>query len=199
MPCGRAERNSEMTRCNWGSGNELLMQYHDTQWGVPVHEDRKHFEFLLLESMQAGLSWLTILKKRENYRAAFDGFDPVKVAAYTKEKMEDLMKNPGIIRNRRKIEAAVNNASRFLEVAAEFGSFDAYIWHFVGGKPIINHYRSEGEIPATSALSDTVARDLKRRGFQFLGSVTVYAHLQAIGVVDDHIDGCFRKSGGEAV
>jgi len=182
-----------MNRCEWCTSDELYIKYHDEEWGVPVHDDRKQFEFLVLESAQAGLSWLTILKKRENYRAAYDNFDPVKVAAYDDKKIEALLSNPGIIRNRRKIESSINNARCFLEVQKEFGSFDKYIWKFVDYQPVINHYQNISEIPATSSLSDIISKDLKARGFRFLGSIVVYSHLQAIGIINDHIDSCFRK------
>lgn len=182
-----------MERCDWCKADELYIRYHDEEWGVPVHDDRKQFEFLVLESAQSGLSWLTILRKRENYRAAYDNFEPEKVAAYDENKIEELLQNAGIIRNRRKIEASIVNARRFLEVQKEYGSFDRYVWGFVDGKPVVNSYRSILEVPATSPLSDEISRDMKQRGFRFLGSVTVYAHLQATGVVNDHIDSCFRK------
>lgn len=182
-----------MNRCDWCKSEELYVKYHDEEWGVPVHDDRKQFEFLVLESAQSGLSWLTVLRKRENYRLAYDNFDPVKVALYDDKKTDELLSNPGIIRNRRKIEASIINARKFLEIQGEFGSFDRYIWSFVNRKPVMNSYQNISEIPATSALSDTVSKDLKKRGFHFLGSVTIYAHLQATGVVNDHIDSCFRK------
>lgn len=182
-----------MKRCDWCLGDELYIKYHDEEWGVPVHDDRTHFEFLVLESMQSGLSWLTILRKRENFRRAFAGFDPAKVAEYDEAKIAELLQNPGIIRNRRKIEAAINNAQRFLEIQREFGSFDKYIWGFTNGEIITNHYESISEIPATSPLSDEISKDLKKRGFKFLGSVTIYAHLQATGIINDHINKCFRK------
>lgn len=182
-----------MERCEWCKSDGLYLQYHDREWGVPVHDDRKQFEFLVLESAQAGLSWLTILRKRENYRIAYDGFDPQKVARYDEGKIEELLANPGIIRNRRKIEASVVNARRFLKIQEEFGSFDRYIWKFVNYTPVVNSYQTISEIPATSALSDEISADLRRRGFRFLGSVTVYAHLQATGLVNDHVDSCFRK------
>jgi DNA-3-methyladenine glycosylase I len=156
-------------------------------------EDRKHFEFLVLESAQSGLSWLTILRKRENYRKAYDGFDPETVARYDEQKVGELLMNEGIIRNRRKIEASIVNAGKFLEIQREFGSFDRYIWQFTDNRPVVSSYRSISEIPATSELSDRISRDLKARGFKFLGTVTVYAHLQATGIVNDHIDSCFRK------
>lgn len=181
-----------MNRCSWSEGNELYIEYHDKEWGTPVHDDRKHFEFLALESFQAGLSWLTILKKRENFRKAFDGFDPKKVAKYDKKKTERLLKESGIIRNRMKIEATINNAKRFLEVQKEFGSFDDYIWGFTKGKPKKNSWKKMSQIPATSKLSDEISKDLKDRGFKFVGSTIIYAHLQAIGIVNDHVVSCFR-------
>lgn len=168
------------------------MNYHDKEWGTPVHDDKKHFEFLVLESFQAGLSWHTILRKRENFRKAFDGFDPKKVARYDKRNIEKLMKDAGIIRNRRKIEAAINNAKRFLEVQKEFGSFDKYIWGFVNFKSKINKWRRMTQIPATTKLSDEISKDLKSRGFKFVGPTIIYAHIQAIGIVNDHITSCFR-------
>lgn len=182
-----------MNRCEWCLGDPIYIKYHDEEWGVPVHDDRKQFEFLVLESAQAGLSWLTVLKKRENYRLAYDNFDPEKVARYDAEKVEELLLNPGIIRNRRKIEASVNNACRFLAVQKEFGSFDRYLWKFTNGAPVINNRNSVADLPATSPLSDEISADLKRRGFRFLGSTIVYAHLQATGIVNDHIDSCFCK------
>ncbi|MDR1626460.1 MAG: DNA-3-methyladenine glycosylase I [Spirochaetia bacterium] len=181
-----------MKRCAWCEGSDLYTAYHDTEWGVPVHEDRKHFEFLVLESAQAGLSWITILKKRENYRAAYDGFDPAKVARYGEAKKKKLLADAGIVRNRLKIEASINNAARFLEVQKEFGSFSAYIQGFTKGKTIKGKWKSLSEIPAKTELSDRIAKDLKKRGFRFLGSTIVYSHLQATGVVNDHIRGCFR-------
>lgn len=182
-----------MNRCDWCGTDQLYIKYHDEEWGVPVHDDRKHFEFLVLESAQSGLSWLTILRKRENYRIAYDDFDPEKVAKYGEAKINELLSNAGIIRNRAKIESSVNNAQRFLEIQKEFGSFDSYIWGFTDRKPVVNSYQSISEIPATSELSDKIAKDLKKRGFKFLGSVTVYSHIQATGLVNDHIDTCFRK------
>lgn len=183
-----------MDRCDWCQSDDLYIKYHDEEWGVPVHDDRKQFEFLVLESAQSGLSWITILKKRENYRLAYDNFEPGIVALYDDKKIDELLSNPGIVRNRRKIEASVNNARRFLEIQKTFGSFDRYIWGFVNNKPIVNNWRNSSEVPATSPLSDAVSKDLKQRGFRFLGSVTVYAHLQATGIVDDHIGTCFRKT-----
>lgn len=182
-----------MKRCDWCGTDELYIRYHDEEWGAPVHDERKHFEFLVLESAQAGLSWITILKKRENYRKAYDSFDPEKVACYDEEKINELLENSGIVRNRRKIEASIGNAKKFLEIQKEFGSFDRYIWGFVNGKPIINSYKTVSEVPATSELSDVISKDLKKRGFRFLGSTIIYAHLQAIGIINDHIDSCFRK------
>jgi DNA-3-methyladenine glycosylase I len=181
-----------MNRCPWCGNDSLYVKYHDEEWGVPVHDDKKHFEFLVLESAQAGLNWLTILRKRENYRKAYDGFDAVKVAAYDENKINQLLENEGIIRNRRKIEASINNASRFLEIQAEFGSFDKYIWGFVNNKPVNNHPEDISQVPATSELSDKVSTDLKVRGFKFLGSTIIYAHLQATGIINDHITSCFR-------
>ncbi|MFA5522887.1 MAG: DNA-3-methyladenine glycosylase I [Tissierellales bacterium] len=181
-----------MNRCPWCGEDELYVNYHDQEWGVPVRDDRKHFEFLVLESAQAGLSWITILRKRENYRKAYDGFDPVKVAAYNNEKIEELMNNPGIIRNRRKIEASINNANRFLEIQKEFGSFDNYIWAFVENKPINNHWNDLLEVPANTELSDKISRNLKKRGFRFLGNTIVYSYIQATGLVNDHITSCFK-------
>ncbi len=181
-----------MRRCSWCLGDELYMKYHDLEWGVPVVDDRKHFEFLILEAAQAGLSWLTILKKRENYRAAYAGFAPEVVAGFSEDEIAALLKNEGIIRNERKIRASIHNARRFLEVQAEFGSFSAYLWGFVDYRPVVNNWQSEQEIPAQTALSVAVAQDLKKRGFQFLGPVIIYSHLQATGLVNDHIVSCFR-------
>ncbi len=181
-----------INRCPWCESDDLYISYHDKEWGTPVHDDIKHFEFLVLESFQAGLSWRTILNKRENFRKAFDGFDPKKVAKYDKKKVWKLMKDAGIIRNRRKIEAAINNAKRFLEVQKEFGSFDKYIWGFTKFKPKINSWKRMSQIPATTKLSDRISEDLKKRGFKFVGSTVIYAHLQAIGIVNDHIVSCFR-------
>jgi DNA-3-methyladenine glycosylase I len=180
-------------RCGWAEGvNELYLRYHDTEWGVPVHEDRKQFEFLILEGAQAGLSWWTVLNKREAYRKAFANFDPTEVARFNKKKIESLLKNPGIIRNRLKVESAITNARAFLAVQDEFGSFDDYIWQFVDGKPIQNRRKTMKDIPATSPESDTLSKDLKKRGFKFVGSTIVYAHMQAVGMVNDHVVSCFR-------
>ncbi len=169
-----------------------MIAYHDREWGRPTHDDRVHFEFLILEAAQAGLSWSTILNKREGYRKAFSNFDPVKVARYTPAKIKKLLLDPGIVRNRLKVEAAVNNAKRFLEVQKEFGSFDAYCWRFVGGKPLVNKRKSLKDIPATTAESDAFSKDLKERGFKFVGSTVIYAHMQAVGMVNDHTVDCFR-------
>lgn len=181
-----------MNRCAWTGANELMLAYHDTEWGVPLHDEQKLFEFLVLEGMQAGLSWSTILNKRENFRAAFHRFDVARVARYTQRDVERLLKNAGIIRNRLKIEAAINNAKCFIEVQNEFGSFDAYIWRFVDGQPIKNAWRTMKEIPAKTLLSDAVSKDLLKRGFKFVGSTIVYAHMQATGMVNDHTVDCFR-------
>lgn len=180
-------------RCEWCANSfEEYVKYHDQEWGVPVHEDRKHFEFLVLESAQAGLSWATILKKRAGYRKAFADFDPEIVATYEQGMIEDLLQDASIIRNRLKIEATVNNAKRFLEIQSEYGSFDKYIWGFVNGKPIVNAWKSMKEVPVTTKESDALSKDLKKRGFKFLGSTTIYAHMQAIGLVNDHTADCFR-------
>jgi DNA-3-methyladenine glycosylase I len=180
-----------MHRCEWAK-SDLMIHYHDREWGVPVHDDRTLFEFLILEGMQAGLSWETILKKRENYRQAFDNFDANKISRYNEQKIERLLNNPGIIRNRLKVRAGVQNAKSFLTVQKEFRSFDAYIWQFVDGNPIRNRWKSLKDIPATSPASDTMSKDLKRRGFKFCGSTICYAFMQAIGMVNDHVTGCFR-------
>lgn len=181
-----------MNRCPWCEKEDIYVEYHDKEWGVPVYDDAKHFEFVILESAQAGLNWLTILKKRENYRAAYDNFNPDKVANYDENKIEELMNNAGIIRNRRKIEASINNAKVFLEIQREFGSFSNYLWGFVNNKPIINQFSEITEVPATTELSDMISKDLKNRGFKFFGSTIVYAHLQAVGIINDHITSCFR-------
>lgn len=179
-------------RCDWCLKFDDYILYHDEEWGMPVHDDRIHFEFLILEGAQAGLSWSTILKKREGYRKAFADFDPEKVARFTSSRIEKILLDPGIIRNRLKVLAAVNNARRFLEVQREFGSFDAYIWQFVERKPIVNSWNSLKEVPATSTQSDALSKDLKRRGFKFVGSTVIYAHMQACGLVNDHLTGCWR-------
>lgn len=191
----RQERKPR-NRCAWAEGvNDLYLDYHDNEWGVPVHDDRRQFEFLILEGAQAGLSWSTVLKKREAYRKAFAGFDPTKVARFDGKRIEALLRNPGIIRNRLKVAAAVANARAFLAVQKEFGSFDRYIWRFVGGKPIQNRRKTMKDIPATSPESDALSKDLKKRGFKFVGSTIIYAHMQAVGMVNDHVVSCFRYRG----
>ena len=186
-------RHKNVTRCHWAeNGSPLYTAYHDEEWGVPQHDDRVLFEFLILEGAQAGLSWSTILNKRENYRKAFSGFDVRKVAKYDKAKIGKLLLDPGIVRNRLKIEATVINARAFIEVQKEFGSFDAYVWQFVGGKPRRNGWTSQKQVPASTAESDAMSKDLKRRGFKFVGSTIMYAFMQATGMVDDHTTGCFR-------
>jgi len=182
----------EQVRCPWGASNAAMFPYHDQEWGVPVHDDGRHYEFLVLEAAQAGLSWLTILKRREGYRAAYRGFDPARVARFTSRDAQRLLKDEGIIRNRAKVESSINNARRFLEVQKEFGSFDAYLWRWTGGKPVINRWSSQKQIPARTELSDAISKDLKARGFSFVGSTIIYSHLQAVGVVNDHLVGCFR-------
>jgi DNA-3-methyladenine glycosylase I len=182
----------EKKRCFWASGDDFYIMYHDEEWGVPVHDDRMLFEFLILEGFQAGLSWHCILKKRENFRKAFDGFDPVKVAKYGEKKIESLMQDAGIIRNRLKIMAAVSNARAFLAIQQEFGTFDKYIWGFVNGKPIQNAWKGDGDLPAKTELAEAISKDLKARGFKFVGPTVVYAHMQATGMVNDHLKSCFR-------
>jgi DNA-3-methyladenine glycosylase I len=179
-------------RCSWPSDDPLMIAYHDTEWGVPLHDDRKLFEFLVLDGAQAGLSWSTVLRKRENYRKAFQGFDPAIVARYKKRDIERLLKDEGIIRNRLKIESAVTNAKIFIDVRKEFGSFDAYIWQFVGDKPMKHRFRHISEIPATTAESDAMSKALKKRGFKFVGPTICYAFMQAAGMVNDHLVNCFR-------
>ncbi len=178
-------------RC-WGTGTTIYEEYHDTEWGVPLHDDQKIFEFLILEGMQAGLSWITILRKRENFRAAFDNFDPKIIVRYDKRKIKKLLSDPGIIRNRLKVAAAVTNAKEFLKVQKEFGSFDKYIWQFVGGQPIKNKWKTVKQLPAKTKESDKMSEDLKKRGFKFVGSTICYAHMQATGMVNDHLVSCFR-------
>jgi DNA-3-methyladenine glycosylase I len=180
------------TRCPWPSDDKLMIKYHDKEWGVPLHNDRMLFEFLILEGFQAGLSWRTVLHKRENFRKAFDNFDYNKVAKYDKRKVNSLLKDAGIIRNKLKIEGAIANAKAFLQVRKEFGTFDKYIWSFVDGKPIQNNFRSLKELPAKTKLSDKISDDLKERGFKFVGSTIVYAHMQATGMVNDHVVSCYR-------
>lgn len=178
-------------RCQWAE-NPLFYEYHDKEWGVPIHNDKKHFEFLTLEAAQAGLSWATILKRREGYKKAFAGFDPIKVALYSDKDIEKLINNPEIIRNRLKINAAINNTQKFIEVQKEFGTFDRYIWGFVKGKPIVNKWENMSKIPALSKESEELSRDLKKRGFKFVGPTIIYAHMQAAGLINDHEVKCFR-------
>jgi DNA-3-methyladenine glycosylase I len=180
------------TRCAWAGTDPLYVRYHDTEWGVPVRDDRRLFEFLILEGAQAGLSWITILKRRDGYRKAFADFDPEKVARFTSRKIETLLLNPQIIRNRLKVESAVTNAKAFLKVQKEFGSFSNYQWSFVDDQPIVNRRRTMQDIPPRTDLSDTLSRDLRKRGFSFVGSTIVYAHMQAVGMVNDHVESCFR-------
>ncbi|HUX14601.1 MAG TPA: DNA-3-methyladenine glycosylase I [Spirochaetia bacterium] len=180
------------TRCPWCASDPLYVRYHDEEWGVPVHSEAKHFEFLILEGAQAGLSWFTILRKREAYRKAYHQFDAKKVARFNEADVERLLGDAGIVRNRLKIRASIENAKRFLEVQREFGTFDAYIWSFAGGKTRVNRWKSLAEVPATTPLSDAISKDLKLRGFKFVGSTIIYAHLQAIGIVNDHLISCFR-------
>ncbi len=182
----------EKTRCAWCLKFQQYIDYHDTEWGVPVHDDSTHFEFLILEGAQAGLSWSTILKKREGYLKAFADFDPVKVSRFTEKRLEKILLNPSIVRNRLKVYAAVNNARRFLEVQQEFGSFNTYIWQFVNNKPIVNKWKTLKQIPATTKESDALSKDLIKRGFKFVGSTVMYAHMQACGLVNDHLVDCFR-------
>ena len=185
--------NTTIQRCSWVNvDNPLMLEYHDREWGVAVHDDRKHFEFLVLEAAQAGLSWAIVLKKREGYRRAFAEFDPQKVARFTARRIEKLVLDPAIIRNRMKIEAAVRNAGALLKVQEEFGSFDSYCWRFVDGRPKINRWKIMRQIPATSPESDAFSKDLKQRGFSFVGSTVIYAHMQAVGMVNDHLVDCFR-------
>lgn len=181
-----------MQRCLWCKNDAIYIEYHDKEWGVPTFEDRKHFEILTLQTMQAGLSWLTILKKRDNFRKAYNYFEPKLVAKYTDEKIQELLKCDGIIRNEKKIRASINNAKRFNEVQREFGSFNEYIWRFVGYEPIINAWRVESEMPSKTSLSETISKDLKERGFEFVGPTVIYSYLQAAGLINDHIVGCFR-------
>lgn len=184
----------EVVRCAWCEKDDLYRNYHDQEWGKPIYDDETIFEFLILESFQAGLSWYTILAKRENFRAAFDQFDYQKIAQYSEGKVEELIKNAGIIRNRLKILATINNAQKFMEVQKEFGSFSKYIWGFVNHEPIINRPKTLKEVPATTEISDALAKDLKKRGFKFMGSTVVYAHMQATGMVNDHVEDCWIKT-----
>jgi DNA-3-methyladenine glycosylase I len=179
-------------RCNWTTSDPLYIDYHDKEWGVPVHDDMILFEFLILEGAQAGLSWITILKKRENYRKAFDNFDPAKIARYSDKRVEKLLSDPGIVRNKLKINAAIQNAKSFLRIQKEFGSFDKYIWQFVNGKQKLNKWENLKKVPATTSESDLMSKDLKKRGFKFVGSTICYSFMQAVGMVNDHIAECFR-------
>ncbi|WP_031431676.1 DNA-3-methyladenine glycosylase I [Methylomicrobium agile] len=183
-----------MNKCKWALSSPQMENYHDAEWGVPVHDDRLLFEFLVLEGAQAGLSWSTILHKRENYRQAFDHFDPETVARYDERKIEKLLQNPGIIRNRLKVEAAVANAQAFLQVREAFGSFDAYLWRFVNGEPVNHYWKRHDELPASTLISEIMSRDLKKRGFKFVGRTICYAHMQATGMVNDHTVDCFRHA-----
>jgi DNA-3-methyladenine glycosylase I len=182
----------EKTRCPWGGANELLISYHDQEWGAPCHDDVRHFEFLVLEAAQAGLSWLTVLRRREGYRKAYRGFNPPRVARFSARDVERLLGDPGIVRNRAKIASSINNAGRFLEVQREFGSFDAYIWKWTSGKPVVNRWKKQSQVPPCTELSEAISKDLKARGFSFVGSTIIYSHLQAVGVVNDHLESCFR-------
>ena len=185
--------SKSITRCRWAEGVSLdYIRYHDEEWGVPVHDDQTQFEFLILEGAQAGLSWSTILNKRAGYKKQFAEFDPEKVARFTKKRVEKLLLDPAIVRNRLKVESTVSNASAFLKVQEEFGSFSDYIWGFVDGKPVQNNFKRDRDVPATSPESDALSKDLKKRGFRFVGSTIIYAHMQATGMVNDHVTGCFR-------
>ena len=181
-----------MKRCDWAGNDPLYNDYHDNEWGIPVYDDDKLFEFLVLETFQAGLSWITILRKRENFRKAFDGFNYKKISSYGEEKVLELLNNQGIIRNQAKIRATISNALSFIKVQKEFGSFSKYIWGFVGGKPIVNRFNEMSELPAKTELSDNICKDMKKRGFKFVGSTVIYAHMQATGMVNDHLTYCFR-------
>ncbi len=189
---GMSKASLKIKRCAWAGDDALYRVYHDREWGVPLHDDRQLFEFLILEGAQAGLSWITILRKRENYRIAFDGFDPARIARYDAGKIASLLQNPGIVRNRLKVAAAITNARKFLDVQEEFGSFDAFVWRFVDGEPKQNRWRSIADIPASTPESDAMSRELKKRGFKFVGSTICYAHMQATGMVNDHTTDCFR-------
>lgn len=184
--------NSVKTRCGWANGSELYQKYHDSEWGKPCHDEKRLFEMLLLEGQQAGLSWVTILNKREAFRAAYDGFDPYKIAVWDESKTIELMQNAGIIRNRLKIKAAAENARAYIKLTEEFGSLDHYLWGWVGGRPVINRWRTLSEVPSKTDLSDKISGDLKKRGFKFVGSTIIYAFMQAVGMVNDHLTGCFR-------
>lgn len=180
------------TRCDWGKSSPLMIKYHDEEWGVPLHDDQKLFEFFVLEGFQAGLSWQIVLNKREGFRKAFDNFNPQIVASYDDKKLETLIQDKSIIRNKQKIAACVNNASRFMEIQKEFGSFDKYIWKFVDYKPIVNSFTEMSQLPAKTEMSDIISKDLRERGFKFVGSTVIYAHMQATGMVNDHLTSCFR-------
>jgi DNA-3-methyladenine glycosylase I len=182
----------EKNRCTWCLKSELYIRYHDNEWGIPVHDDVKHFEFLVLEGAQAGLSWSTILNKREGYRRCFAGFDPEKVVRFSEKKIDKILLDPGIVRNKLKVRSVVNNAARFLEVQDEFGSFDTYIWQFVNGRPIVNRWKTDRHVPPRSRESDALSKDLVSRGFKFVGTTIMYAHMQACGLVNDHVTDCFR-------
>jgi len=186
------KKKKNVVRCEWANGSDMMAEYHDTEWGLPVHSDRQHFEFLILEGAQAGLSWATILKRRKGYAKAFANFDPKKVSKFTKAKINSLLKNEGIIRNRLKVESAVHNAKLFLGIQKEFGSFDQYAWQFVGGKQINRKRKGMSDFQATSPESDAFSKDLKKRGFKFVGSTVIYAHMQAVGMINDHSVKCFR-------
>ncbi len=186
--------NITRQRCTWSRGDELYEQYHDTEWGVPCYDDARLFEFLVLESAQAGLSWLTILRKRDNYRRAFADFDAVKVARFNRRSVERLMSDSGIVRNRLKIEAAISNARHFLDLQVSHGSFANYLWDFVDGEPVQNRWQTMADVPATTPVSDTISKDMKKRGFRFFGSTICYAHMQATGMVNDHLTSCFRHA-----
>lgn len=188
----RTRRPREPVRCPWAGTDPLYVRYHDEEWGAPTHDDLRHFEFLVLESAQAGLSWITILKKRENYRKAYRGFDPRRVARFGTRDVQRLLADPGIVRNRAKIEASIGNARRFLEIQREFGSFDRWLYSRLGGKPVVNRWNRMGDMPSHTGLSDAIAKELKQRGFRFLGSIIVYSCLQAVGAVNDHVVGCYR-------
>ncbi len=183
---------TELIRCTWSGSDPVYVEYHDKEWGFPVRDDRRQFEFLVLESAQAGLSWLTILKRRDGYRRLYEGFDPEKVVHFDEKRIQIMLQDTGIIRNRKKIESSINNARRFLEIQEQYGSFCNYFWGFTDGKQVVNYYNDMSEMSATTPLSDTIAKDMKGRGFQFLGSTTLYAHMQATGLINDHLVQCFR-------
>jgi DNA-3-methyladenine glycosylase I len=190
-----ADYDTTLTRCAWSGTDPLMVKYHDEEWGTPLHDDTLLYEFLMLEGFQAGLNWRTILYKRDNFRRAFDGFDPARVARYGTAKIESLLADPGIVRNRLKVHAAISNARALLDVQREFGSFDAYVWQFTGGEPLVNAWKDLGDLPARTALSDEMSKALRKRGFNFVGSTICYAFMQAVGIVNDHTVDCFRRSG----